>query len=834
MQGTDFGVIGGSGQLIQQGSGTLVLNGTNTYGGGTTIANGTLQLGAGGASGSITGNVTNNGTLVFNRSDDYTFGGVISGSGGLTNNGNIIRLSTAQTYTGPTQINSGIFLLPTTGGAGLSSSTALTVATGAIVDLSGRPQTVTGLSGGGLIYSFISNTGSLTPDIALGQTSIFSGVLGGALYPNFAYSKSGPGIQILSGANTFTGGATINGGILALSGANTYTGGTTINAGTLQIGTGGATGSITGNVTNNGTLIFNRSDDYTFGGVISGSGGLVKNGNILRLSAAQTYTGPTLINTGILLLPTTVNQGLSASTVVTLAAGSFLDLSSRTQKFAGLTGGGTVYSFNTSAGSLTLDVASGQTYTFSGAMGGTYPDFAFTKSGLGTQILSGANTYTGATTVNGGILILSSANTAGAITVNAGTLSLQNAAASTLNSVTIGNGALLSTDVASGVNQRNLAGNLTLTGGTLAGNSNVSDTTLGQFFLSNAGQQVIVSGDNQSTISAEMHMAGTHIFNVADGAAPVDLLVTGKLSHQHGTSWGGIKKTGNGTMYLASSMDGTNSAGTNGVYGLGGFELAGGTLIFSGSLGYSGLAPASKGGYFLADFSANSTLRWDTGNTKDISVNGNLRIRDGAIATFDTNGNDITFGTAIVNGAAGTGALTKTGAGTLTLPVANSYTGATTINMGTLLLGFGTVSSNILVERFRPRPRWRHARAQRHGHSDGKWIDHHRQNQQRDCAGNEPDPHARRADLGRHRLVPQLQYRRGRSQCQHRRHRQRKRSPHRSDRWGGHPSGIHGARRRRFRFGHGGHVQSRHPANHRTESAAAKWRDFQRCLHRKQ
>ena len=68
----------------QAGTGTLTLTGANTYTGGTTITAGTLQLGNGGTTGSITGNVVNNGALVFNRSDTLTFAGVISGTGALT------------------------------------------------------------------------------------------------------------------------------------------------------------------------------------------------------------------------------------------------------------------------------------------------------------------------------------------------------------------------------------------------------------------------------------------------------------------------------------------------------------------------------------------------------------------------------------------------------------------------------------------------------------------------------------------------------------------------------------------------------------------------------
>jgi fibronectin-binding autotransporter adhesin len=58
----------------------LFLTATNTYSGGTTISGGALIIGSGGASGSIVGDVLNNGTLALNRNDTVTFGGVISGT----------------------------------------------------------------------------------------------------------------------------------------------------------------------------------------------------------------------------------------------------------------------------------------------------------------------------------------------------------------------------------------------------------------------------------------------------------------------------------------------------------------------------------------------------------------------------------------------------------------------------------------------------------------------------------------------------------------------------------------------------------------------------------
>ena len=76
-------VMTGAGSLTKEGVGTLTLTGANVYGGGTTIASGILQLGIGGTSGSILGNVANSGVLAFNRSDAVTFGGTVSGTGGV-------------------------------------------------------------------------------------------------------------------------------------------------------------------------------------------------------------------------------------------------------------------------------------------------------------------------------------------------------------------------------------------------------------------------------------------------------------------------------------------------------------------------------------------------------------------------------------------------------------------------------------------------------------------------------------------------------------------------------------------------------------------------------
>jgi autotransporter-associated beta strand protein/T5SS/PEP-CTERM-associated repeat protein len=100
--------ISGTGDFEKTGANTVTLTGDSDFSGGTTISAGVLQLGDGNAKGSITGNVLNNASLVFNHSVDTAFDGVISGSGTVTKqNTNVLTFTAANSYSGGTTINSG-------------------------------------------------------------------------------------------------------------------------------------------------------------------------------------------------------------------------------------------------------------------------------------------------------------------------------------------------------------------------------------------------------------------------------------------------------------------------------------------------------------------------------------------------------------------------------------------------------------------------------------------------------------------------------------------------------------------------------------------------------
>ncbi|EGC7112910.1 autotransporter outer membrane beta-barrel domain-containing protein [Salmonella enterica] len=497
--GTFDNAISGSGQVVKSGDKMLTLSGANSYSGGTLISDGTLVASNVEALG--TGDVTNDAVLELNTGGD--FDNAISGSGQVVKSGDeTLTLSGSNTYTGGTLISGGTLVasnVEALGSGDVTNDAVLELNTGGDFtnNISGSGQVVksgdetltlsgansytggTTISGGTLIASNVEalGTGDVTDNAVLELNT--GGDFDNAISGSGQVEKSGDDVLTLSGANSYSGGTLISDGTLVatnvealgsgdvtnnavlelntggtfdnaisgsgqvvksgdetltLSGSNTYTGGTTINDGTLIATSVDALGS--GDVTDNAVLELNTGGDFTNN--ISGSGQVVKSGDeTLTLSGTNSYTDGTLISGGTLVAinlealgtgdvtnnaTLELNTGgdftnnISGSGQVVKSGDETLTLSGANSYTGGTTiSGGTLVASNVEALG-TGDVTNNATLELN--TGGTFDNAIsgsgqVVKSGDETLTLSGANTYTGGTTINGGTLVASNVEALG-------------------------------------------------------------------------------------------------------------------------------------------------------------------------------------------------------------------------------------------------------------------------------------------------------------------------------------------------------------------------------------------------------------------------------------
>jgi fibronectin-binding autotransporter adhesin len=431
----ELGSLSGSTGFTKTGGGLLIFTGQNSgYSGATTISTGTLQVGDGGTTGTLgSGNVTNNASLVFNRSDTYTVGNTISGTGSVTKDGSGTLILTGNNGYGPTVINSGTLQIGNGGATGNLGSG----------DVTNNATLVFDRSNGYTVGNNISGTGSVR--------------------------QEGSGTVTLSGANTYTGLTTITAGTLAYGIDNAiYTGGVTVNGSSAVLSLGSyndSVGTVTvdggGQITGSGTLTSTAGFEMKSGSVSANlAGGVDLNkttSGTVTLSGANTYTGTTTISAGTLQLAGGDNR-LSTAGAITAAGGTF-DLGGHNQTTSGAVSfqGGTVQNGTLTKSGAAYDARSG---IIRAVLAGGVD---LNKTTSGTVTLSGANTYTGTTSVNAGTLLANntsgSATGTGAVTVMAG--ATLGGSGSIQGMTTLENNAILSPG--------NSPGTLTLSGGLIAG-----------------------------------------------------------------------------------------------------------------------------------------------------------------------------------------------------------------------------------------------------------------------------------------------------------------------------------------------------------------------------
>ncbi|MFA6288056.1 MAG: autotransporter-associated beta strand repeat-containing protein [Opitutaceae bacterium] len=733
---TENGVVSGTGSLTKTGAGTLRLGATNTYTGGTFVNAGTIELGANNAlgtgaititggglraageartltnalftSGSITvgrsttfaGTTTLNAatTIIASNPDgpansDTTFSGPISGSFGVTlaegagglgiGSGNIV-FSGANTYTGGTTLRTRLLI---------NSDAALGAASGALTMEGGTLRATTSIDSTRAI-----TLGSGGGTFEMGNSSSFSGTVSGS----GALTKSGAGTLTLSGANTYTGGTTISAGQITMGSASALGGtgtisvatGATLNAGAYDLDVGRLAG--TGQAGTSGNLVFS-SGTVTNTNSLFGAN-LIVNGGELTL-AGSLSAGQTDLNGGVLNIASSAAMSATGTDGYNFRGGTLRYLMSGTVNMPPVD---TQLYADGVEQYIKVDVTAGNSVTWNGAQLYKFtPDYGlsrvdFTKLGAGTLRLFAGALYTQAGTfrIEEGSLILDTVDlgTLGAAydygtgryptnIVNNGNLTLVRFGGTQTGThdhwgVISGTGSLTTGENAT----VNLYNNNTYTGATTVG----AGTTLNVRVTNAIGVASAV------TVNGTLNLHGnTQTVGSLGGAGSLDLGTGGVFTAGgndtsttfSGTITGGstLTKAGEGTLTLS----GNNSAFTGAI------TLEGGALALGSA---TAIGDSSTGGAISFQGGA---LQYSASNNVDYSAR--FTSAAGQAFAFDTGGANVTFTGALVSAG---GTLTKSGAGTLTLAAANTYSGATSILGGTLALGANNSianSSNVTI-----------------------------------------------------------------------------------------------------------------------------------------
>ena len=672
-------IANGSMALIKTGLGKQDLGTINTYSGTTTITagilnansntrlgnnsatntlifnGGTLQSGAGGFVSPATRGVTMASTGIIdagNSSNPVSIASNITGPGGLTKIGvGTLTVSGTNNFNGVTTVNAGTLVIANE--AALASNTAakLNVKGGASLQLNVNAAGTNGFTFANLdtLLGNISVANTAAQGLQFGAGLIIDTTnAGGSFTQGNAFTDS---TGAFGGIITLT---KVGTGTLVLDKTNTYTGTTTISAGTLEVQGSIATSS---NIINNATLLFNSGSALAYANPITGIGTISKSGaGTLTLAGSNTISGSTTVNAGDLTLSNAL--ALRNSALVTTGAGTVTLSGVTSPTFGGLSGASgnlaviiTNYSTVTN---LTLNPPTGVTHTYGGVIADGVLGLTLTKTGAGTQVLTGANLYTGAAIINQGTLNLGGATATGSLastvlTLNGGTLSYTRTGTNTQSFTT--------TNVTSGANQvstsvatqtlelndivRSVGGTANFGNtGTITTTNTLSNGILGGWATTNNDNWATKTGSNITALGVYTGANATAATNLNTNMDAATVTI------------GGVINTNSIRFSGASAKTLTLATGNN-IIQSGGILVRSDVAAFASSITGGNLAGSASG---------------------DLLVHQHNNNAAGAL----------TIGSLIQNNTAAT-VLTKSGAGNLILTnSSNTYTGGTFLNAGTL------------------------------------------------------------------------------------------------------------------------------------------------------
>lgn len=557
---------------------------------------------------------------------------------------------------------------------------ALTISGGISDGTNGAKSVTINSSGAGRINASGANTFS-------GGLYVNSGYYYGQTSAN-AFGGSGTGAVYL-GDTTGTANATVRGGgSVTFANAITVRSGSSNNALTIMGVGGGGTTTFSGGVTLNKDVTLDSSK-----GVLTFStAGLSGNGTItvtnsdgtsalsthrVELTAANTnFTGNANVNGAVATLRVGNTSALNSNNTVKVSSGLF-ELNAN-QTIAGLNdNAGVGGAVSVATANRTLTLGGSGSYSFNGTLRDTNTlTLALSKSGTGIQALGGNNTYTGTTTVSGGVLKLDSANalpggigsTGGlsALVLDGGVIGLasgdfsRNIVGLTPGATDVGWLANGSGGFAAFGADRNVNFGGAGASVTWSGTGGVFGTNL---ILSDASADAMVTIVNPISLNS-----GTRTVTVNNGSAAVDATLSGALTS------GSLVKQGTGVLAVTAS----NTIGT--------FNISAGTLR-AGHTNALGTASGST----IVSMSSGATLELDANVTAGGGITGSGGTvtpvnANRALTTRVTTGNSQTFSGVLQDSGANVLSLEKIGNGTQVLAGNSTYTGTTTVTAGSLII----------------------------------------------------------------------------------------------------------------------------------------------------